>query len=126
MVSWARRPRRERNSLDIKRSEILEALHAIQKKPGMFLRNYNNYEKYAAYLDGFILGIGIFHDKNYLREISQWCDKESSIAFSDAIALSYKDHSDEIKREMLIQTLIEYFEGAGHDGGDEAGEGMVK
>lgn len=99
-------------------NKILRELHSIQKRPGMYLADYNNYEKFCAFMEGLLIGLTIDSDENgYLEGTAKYFDKMygcgSSKPLSYLIAATCEEMSEEEKCHKYLQVVIDYFSADG-------------
>lgn len=98
------------------KEKVLRILYKIQKYLKAFLTNPMNYEKFYAFLDGFLLGTTVagvdYSMRGLVNHFTQTYEikAQSDEVLSATINYVYPDISNEEKCKVYLQTVINYLE----------------
>lgn len=95
---------------------LCNVLKCIYKRPGMFFEHYHNFESYTSFVGGFLYGMSLIHyipygysvSKAFVGKYNQGQGANAPLTY--IIDNLYENESDEVKIEIYMSFLIEYYE----------------
>jgi hypothetical protein len=94
--------------------KIFDWLDLLKSTPKMIVSGPKiDYLTLSVYLDGYLDGLGAFLNRNFRNEIRIWFDEKNGVVFPiglpDIIPIFYKDKTEDELKEILVDTIKQYF-----------------